>query len=243
MNKILQGYWINFIATLMSRCDFRVLIASLFLADQCLVSPVYSQVEKWRSVGESSAGMVYVDSTSKRSIASVEYRSVVYKRGDFSFSTFGGMTERKRFVFDCPRWAYKPDDVAPAYYSALEWVTPFDDSRSVERIALIELCGDTPSPWKPIGMSTSDELYFINSRTVFDFSHSLYGKVYYGVVASGRELSSLSSLARLYWSCSKKALAGYDNHFPPQDSELLLEDPNPGSMGKAWVKYLCESFT
>ncbi len=243
MNKLLQGQWINAIASRMSRCDFRLLTAALILADQCLVSPAYSQAEKWRPVGESSSGTVYVDTTSKKSIASVEYRSVIYKRGDFSFSTFGGMTERKRFVFDCPRWAYKPDDTAPAYFGALEWVTPFDDTKSVERIALKELCGDIPSPWRPIGESTVDNVYYINSRTVFDFLHPLYGRVYYGVLVSGRDSSSVANFGRLYWSCSKRTIAAYDNRFPPLDSELLLEDPNPNSMGQAWVKHLCESFT
>jgi hypothetical protein len=182
---------------------FFKLVLLIIIADQFPVSPVFAQADKWRPVGESTDGTVYLDSTSKRNIASVMYRSIIYKRGDFSF-TRGGVTDRKRFVFECPLWAFKKDDNSPGYYGAMEWVTPFDDSRSVERIALKELCGDTPSPWKPIGVSTFDELYFINSRTVFDFSHPLYGKVYYGVVASGRDLSSLSSLARLYWSCSKK---------------------------------------
>lgn len=50
---------------------------------------------------------IYVKLDSIKNIKSVNYKGVIYRRADFSYS-IAGLTSRERFVFQCDAHSYKP---------------------------------------------------------------------------------------------------------------------------------------
>lgn len=198
----------------------------------------------WEEIGASRyGGAVYVKKGSIKKTKSVNFKGTIYVGADFSYSTFG-RTERSRYVFDCSLSAYKTSEAASGYYVDLSWVTPFDGSDSVKRIAFDYLCPNIENPWLNFGETDGalSEIYYLNKQTLSNSRNSRYGEVISGIVVKGYEKSMISLDAfAIYVSCGRRLLGALDMLYykSPSNPAISLEEPNPGSIGSFWLDLFC----
>ena len=100
--------------------------------------------------------------------------------------------------------------------------------------------------------------YFVNTEASYTFASPAYGKVKTWVMIKEKKKSVGASaygnselawprmgndyldLMQVYVSCQKRLMAIYKLD-GPSDKEVILDDPNPGSIAEGIVKAACEA--
>lgn len=199
----------------------------------------------WTRIGGSvNSGDVYIKEGSIKTIRSVGFRNTTYRRGDFSYTDYSGITSKKRLAVDCNNSSYKNDDNDPGYFIDLTWITPFTQKNSIESIAYHYLCPEPSDPWVDFYETTGhpSKIYFINARTITESKNSRYGSVRSGIMVEGYKSSQIQSEVFMFYVACNQGLSGTRSMYTymrPSNPSLNLTEDNPGSIGAGWSELLC----
>ena len=199
----------------------------------------------WAKVGRILNGSdVYIKEGSVRTIKSIEFSNTTYRRGDFSYTDYSGITAARRLVVDCKDSSYKNDDNQSGYFVDVSWITPFTKKDSIESIGYYYLCPEASSPWVEFYESTGSlpKIYYINAMTISEDKNPRYGVVRSGIVVEGYKSSWIQDSVFMFYVACRQGLSGTRDMYAylrPGNPSLRLTEDNPGSLGEGWSQILC----
>jgi len=199
----------------------------------------------WTKIdGTINGGSVYIKEGSVRTIRSVEFSNTTYRRGDFSYASYDGITTTKRLTVDCNESSYKNNENKPGYYTNLSWITPFTNKKSIESIGYHHLCPEQGDPWVEFNETAGyqPKIYYINARTITEVKNPRYGAVRSGIIVGGYKSSRVESEVFVFYVACRQGLSGARRmytYMKPSDPSLNLTEDNPGSLGEFWSEILC----
>ena len=191
---------------------------------------------------EGSNGPYYLRNGSVKTVKSVNFKGTIYKRGEFSYSSYGS-TKKVDYLFDCSEASYKLNDGQPGYYQDISWITPGYKEDSIQWIAYKYLCPSAKTPWLLLTKDSEGAEFWVNSKAGYSEAMRRYGKVYVYVTAKTEKIGDIQlspKMSRLYVSCSAKRVGFYElAGYAPQGNNIELDEPNPGSIGEQMVDIFC----
>jgi len=199
----------------------------------------------WIKTGKTINGSdVYIRQNSIRTMTSVEFSNTTYRRGDFSYTDYSGLTTRKRLVADCKESSYKNGDKESGYYVDLSWITPFTRKDSIESIGYHYLCPEASDPWVEFYEDSGSlrKIYYINKLTITEANNPRYGPVRSGIMVEGYKDSRIQSKVFMFYVACRRGLSGTRDmymYMKPSNPSLSLSEDNPGSLGEAWSETVC----
>lgn len=234
-----------------------LLIALVFLSGKPAMGQWIDVTSNIESIleGKTTYSPVYLQAGSVKNIKSINFKGTVYRRAVFSFS-IAGSTTRQTYLFDCKEANYKISDTQPGYWTDINWITPTTNKTEFAWAAYKYLCPTSKDPWLAIAENIDDERYLVNIETGYIFTSPAYGKVKTWVmIKSKKEGASVTKFGRfesswprdefdypdlmqVYVSCQKRLMSIYKLD-GPDDKDVILDDPNPGSIAEGIVQAVC----
>lgn len=180
---------------------------------------------------------VYLKQGFPLNVKSVSIKGVTYKRVVVSWPA-GSTTVRRDLLLDCSSYSYKENDGKPGYWYALEWYHPDNQDASVDAQIFRYFCAGSKNPWQFLAANSEDEEYYVNSSAAYRLQLKKYGKTYTWVVAKIGKYG-FDQMLRLYLACGAKRVGFYSLIDAAGDEGIVLEEPNPGSIGEGIIRDIC----